>query len=361
MAFKYNMGLLVLARSALVQAGGHACRGEPGPNLLSNPSWEDGLDPWKYDFPGPHEPTWCTDTDGSTDGKYELSITGCSAHGVVHQSVSKAPKGPLTYSFDWRASIPHSPEDCKVTCTVSLSAGSGPPLASEDKVFDAESPVAWHTLSGTYHPEGSGDGDVDFEINIKCDSDDEVDFTINIDNAVCHEADVCPPPPPKPDNDKPKGDWGNKKPDGSWDNDKPDGSWGNKKPDGSWGNDKPETTECIESAEPKKPWAPTSTEAPWGKKPNPNKPVPPTKGGDDDSWSHGPSGSDDDSWNKKPSGSDDDSWNKSPSKSAGGQWPKESGKPSKGDYTTVKTAGARSVTAAVSSVLVPVIVLLGLM
>ncbi|KXJ90380.1 hypothetical protein Micbo1qcDRAFT_163985, partial [Microdochium bolleyi] len=161
----------------------------PAPNVLQNPSWESGLNPWQYSWYATG-----TDSDDASNGSKEITIPTGLAQAWMYQTVSGLTVGE-SYEFkvDWKGRWPSAPSGWERKCNIGIFHDKvNTNSAVVYKQFKiTKSSNSWKTLKGTYKVSSAS---VKFIVYSSCDDDYGAPFYSRFDNAVLrkqHGERVC--------------------------------------------------------------------------------------------------------------------------------------------------------------------------
>ncbi|KAI0506143.1 hypothetical protein F5B22DRAFT_480656 [Xylaria bambusicola] len=126
------------------------CTTEQAPNLLVNPSWEDGLSGWLYNFPGG---TSSLSSAVASDGQTSLLLPSSASYSLMQQTVNNLVVGETyTASIDFQGIVNSNyaiTEQCIIyfyhdaLTTTNL-------FQSKVQPFNRAIGFSWQTFSGTY-------------------------------------------------------------------------------------------------------------------------------------------------------------------------------------------------------------------
>ncbi|KAI1737851.1 hypothetical protein F4680DRAFT_427240 [Xylaria scruposa] len=166
----------ILAVAAIVAADDN-CFTESSPNLLVNPSWENGLDGWNYIYPH------TLSTAQASDGTTSLMSTAVYSYNLVTQTVNDLVVG-TQYDFSIDFNIIVTNVGLVESCTMYLlhdSVSSSSIIALKSGVYNLHSNQGWQTLAGQYTATSSS---TTFEVYTICSPYRIPQISIYIDNAI---------------------------------------------------------------------------------------------------------------------------------------------------------------------------------
>ncbi|KAJ8124611.1 hypothetical protein O1611_g9029 [Lasiodiplodia mahajangana] len=182
-----SLACAILTTAGALVTASDDCYEEASPNLLTNPSWEDGLTGWTYIYP--HS----TSTAQQSDGDYSLMSTTVYPYQLVTQTVGDLVVG-TAYEFSVDFNIIVSNLAITETCTMYLyhdSLTTTNLVSWKNNAYNM-SPKGWQTLSGTYTATTTS---VLFGIYTACSPYRLSQIAIYLDNAVLRgpSTQVCIP------------------------------------------------------------------------------------------------------------------------------------------------------------------------
>ncbi|TGJ81545.1 hypothetical protein E0Z10_g7212 [Xylaria hypoxylon] len=142
---------LVIAFLTTTVVAHETCTTEQAPNLLVNPSWEDGTTGWSYSFPGGAAST--ISNAYATDGTDSLLLPSAATYTLVHQTLTNLVVGETyTVSVDFQGVV-NSIYTISEQCIIYLYHDA---LTTTNLItykllqFNRNVNTGWQTLGGTY-------------------------------------------------------------------------------------------------------------------------------------------------------------------------------------------------------------------